>query len=263
MLHIDGGLFRAASGAARAQFALTMTSLDDLRILLSYPLFTLIFMAIISYSGREDLAPYSLVATFLMSTIGLAFLVAGEILVQERLQQTLELVVAAPAQYFVVLISRVAVITSLSVFGFIEAWIVVRLVFDVTVSVSHPWLLATVIIFTIISATFTALITVGVLCFGRTPRTIQNSLVFPIYILGGVLVPVELLPNWLEPFSNVLFVSWAAELMRDSLQPGTLEDIPFRLGMLLLVGLLGGLSGAILLRHMLGRLVREGTLSLT
>jgi ABC-2 type transport system permease protein len=253
---------RALNGSLRAQVVLSLRSLDDARTLIAYPLFTLVFISVLEYSGRTDLASYALVATTLMNISGMAFLVASELVARERNGQTLELVVASPAPFFVILLPRIALITSLGFLGLVEAWLVVRLVAGVSVTFFHPWLLVATLIATLFAATGTALITAAFLCFGRSTRTIQNSMVFPLYVLGGVLVPVTFLPDWVEPLTRVIFLYWAAELMRDTMQAATPEDVLVRLSALIGLGVAGGVIGAALLSRMLDRLKRDGSLGL-
>jgi ABC-2 type transport system permease protein len=254
---------RVLKGSIRAQVALSLRSLDDARTLVAYPLFTLVFIAILEFSGRADLASHALVATTLMNVSGMALLVASELVARERNDQTLELVVASPAPFFLILLPRIAMITSLGLIGFVEAWFVVWLVAGVSVTIYHVWLLLLTLVLTILATTGTALITAAFLCFGRSTRTIQNSMVFPLYVLGGVLVPVTFLPDWIEPASRIIFLYWAAELMRDSLTAASPEDVLGRVAALAGLGAVGGAVGAALLTRMLQHLKQEGSLGLT
>jgi len=85
------------AAAARAQLALTRQNVEDLRPILTMPLVCLIALAILSYSGRLELAAYALVAAVLMTIGQMGNFVASEIVFQERNEQTLELLVASPA----------------------------------------------------------------------------------------------------------------------------------------------------------------------
>jgi ABC-2 type transport system permease protein len=69
-------------------------------------------------------------------------------------------------------------------------------------------------------------------------------------------VPVSYLPDWLEPLSAVVFLSWAADLLRDSFAPAPVEDLGFRLAMVLALGAAGFVVGRLLLARLL-RHVRE------
>src|SRR5262245_20520335 len=106
-------LLRLIGGAARAQFHMTRHNVEDLMPLLTVPLATIVSMGILQYSGRTDLAGYALVASVLMSVERMATMIASEILANDRGAGTFELVVASPAPYFVVLATRIFLLSGL------------------------------------------------------------------------------------------------------------------------------------------------------
>jgi ABC-2 type transport system permease protein len=108
----------------------------------------------------------------------------------------------------------------------------------------------------------TALITSTAFCFGKTTRTYQNALSGPLYLLGGVLVPVTFLPEIVQPFSRLIYLFWSADLLRASLQPVPVEDVVLRLGAIVALAAAGGGVGAVLFARFLGHLRREGTIGL-
>jgi ABC-2 type transport system permease protein len=92
-------------------------------------------------------------------------------------------------------------------------------------------------------------------------RIIQNSLSYPFYLLGGVVVPVSLLPQWIQPLSRFVFLSWASDLLRDSLDPGPLDATASRLSALVALGVAAQVLGVVLLRRVLVQVRTTGTLS--
>lgn len=253
---------RLVVAVIRAQIQMTRRNVEDLFPIITIPLTSAAALAVLEYSGREDLAGYALVAAVLMSVGQMSFFVGSEILANEREGQTLELVVASPTEYYIPLLTRIIVLSSVGLLGFVEAWIVARAVFGLTVAIHHPALVAATLALTILVGSVTALITSTLFCFGRTTRTYQNAIAGPLYLLGGVLVPVSYLPDFVQPFSRLIFLFWSAELMRDALEPPRPEDVLLRLGAILALGAAGGLAGAILFSRLLGHLRREGTLGL-
>jgi ABC-2 type transport system permease protein len=197
-----------------------------------------------------------------MSLGQMAFFVASEILANEREGQTFELVVASPTPYYLPLLVRVTVLTSVGIVGFFEAWLLARLVFDVAVTVYHPAVLIATLVLTVAAASATALITSTLFCFGKTTRTYQTAITGPLYLLAGVLVPVTYLPEIVQPASRFIFLFWSADLLRDALQPAPVEDVFMRLGAIVGLGLAGGIVGSVLFSRLLLHLRREGTLGL-
>lgn len=255
-------VYRLIASVVRAQVLMSRRNIEDLFPILTIPLTSAAALAVLQYSGREDLAGYALVAALLMSIGQMSFFVGSEILANERQGQTLELVVASPTSYYVPLVARIVVLSSVGILGFVEAWLIARFVFGLTVRVFHPGLVLATLVLTIFAGSVTALITSTLFCFGKTTRTYQNAVSGPLYLLGGVLVPVSYLPDAIEPFSRVIFLYWSAELLRAGLAPDPPQNVAMGLGAICVLGIAGGLAGSMLFARLLRHLRREGTLGL-
>ena len=255
-------LVRALVGATRAQFSMSRRDVQDLVPVVVNPTSTLVFMAVFVYAGREDLATYALVAPMLMGVGTTAVFVASEVMTRERDFQTLEFAIASPAPFPVVLLSRIMVITSISLVGIVESWLIIRFVFGVSLAVHHPWVLAATMLMTAFAAAGTALITAALFCFAQAARTFQNSITFPVYIFSGILVPLTVLPDWLAPVSRVIFLYWSAELLRDSMQISTPEGVLVKLGVMAILGVGAAFIGGALMVRMINYLKREGRLGI-
>jgi ABC-2 type transport system permease protein len=250
-------------GAARAQLNMTRQSVEDLRPILTMPLVALVALGVLVHSGRQELAPYALVAAVLMTVGQMGNFVASEIVFLERNEQTLELNVASPAPYYFVLLARILVLTSVGLVGALESWLIARLVFGLALPVHHPLLALGTLLSASFAAAGTALLTTSLFALGTQVRTFQNAINGPLYLLGGVLVPVSFLPTWLSPASPFVFFYWAANLLRASLSPAEPEQVWGGLSAIVLLGLGAALLGKLVLARMLDRLRRDGTLGLT
>jgi ABC-2 type transport system permease protein len=191
----------------------------------------------------------------------MALLVAGELIDSERWSGTLEALVATPASFPLIITGRIAAVTVVSLLAFVESWLVAWALFGITVAVLHPVVFAAAIGVTAFAMAGTASMMSAVFVLARSARIFQNTLSYPFYVLGGVLVPVSLLPGWLEPLSRVVFLSWSADLLRDSLTSGTVPDVALRLTAVLGLGAAGLLAGVLLLRRVLTRVRTLGTLT--
>src|SRR5581483_1280740 len=138
---------------------------------------------------------------------------------------TIELLVAAPASFAAVIFGRITTTTLAGVVSFGETWVIARL-FGTTVT----------IVVTLAAMAGTAVAMASLFVLARNAVTFSNSASFPFYVLGGILVPVSLLPAWIRPVSSIVFLSWSADLLRAGLRPAPIHHFAFRLGM---VGLLG------------------------
>jgi ABC-2 type transport system permease protein len=219
-------------------------------------------MAILHHSGRRDLSGYAVIAPMLITLAQMGIFVASEMITRERGAQTLELLVATPAPFALIIVSRIAMLTTLGLIGFGESWLIAKIIFNVSVSIDHPAVFVVTLLMTVFAATGTALISTALICFARSTRTFQAAVAYPLFLISGVLVPVSYLPDWIEPLSRAVFLYWSADLLRDSMEAAPVEDVLLRLGIMAALGLGAGIAGASLINRMLIHLKREGTLGL-
>jgi len=170
---------------------------------------------------------------------------------------------SSPASYVIVLATRILVLTSVGLIGFLESWLIVRLIFGVHVTIFYTEVMAATVIAATFAATATSVVTCALFSLARSTRTFQNAINGPLYLLGGVLVPVTYLPTWLQPISRGVFFYWAADLLRGSLFPTRPEGVVMGLSAIVALGVLAGAIGVFLVRVMLDHLRRDGTMSLT
>src|SRR4030065_1169204 len=92
-----------------------------------------------------------------------------------------------------------------------------------------------------------ALTMVAFVCFGMVIAPIfllspavqhfQNAIEFPIYMLGGFLFPIALLPGWTTPFSYILAPYWAARALHGTTTgAATLSEVGLCWGMMVALG---------------------------
>ena len=248
--------------SVRAQFRMSRRDIGDLFMAISHPVYALIFMAIFVHVGREDLAPYALVAPMLMGVIGTAAFVASELVMRERRDQTLEVSVICPVPFPAVIFSRILVITAISMVGILESWVIVRFGFGIDVAIHHPGTFAAAILLTTFASAGTALIAAAIFCFAEEVRTFQNSITFPLLLFSGVLVPITAFPDWLAPISRAVFLYWSADLLRASMQPEVPQGAQMAMAVLAGLGIGSTALGAALLSRMIGYLRREGRLGI-
>jgi ABC-2 type transport system permease protein len=246
----------------KLQLQLMRADPDYVMPLATAPFYAIVFLAIVEHAGRGDLTAYALMAPVLMTLWQLSLLTSGETIAEDRWTGTFELAVAAPASLSVALLGRVLAVTGVALLSFVEVWLVARLLFDAEIVFHHPAAFVLTLGTTALAMAGTSLIMAALFVITRSPRTFQNSLSFPFYVLGGVLVPVSYLPDWIEPLSTLVFLSWGADLLRDSLAPAPVENLALRLLMVVLLGVGGFLVGRLLLERLLRRVRQSGEVSL-
>ncbi len=213
-------------------------NVEDLLPVLVMPLLTFGSMAIFLDAGRLDLIAHALTACILITVGQMGFFVGSELVSADRRNQLLELIVAAPMAYGIILAIRVAVITALGLLGVAEGWLIVRLIFGVRVLVAHPGVLLLTLLSSVVAASGTAILFSALFGLARTTRTFQHAVNGPFYLLGGVLVPITFLPRSLQAFSPFTFFYWSAGLLRDSFRTAEVSQLWLRLGVVTGLGAL-------------------------
>ncbi|HEV2377323.1 MAG TPA: ABC transporter permease [Streptosporangiaceae bacterium] len=226
------------------------------------PLLTVVFLLLVRHSGRLGLTVNAVVAAALTGIWGMGLLVSGEIVDRDRTLGVLELLVAAPVSMAALLIGRVLGTVSASALVIAEVWLVSVGVFQLSVPVHHAAVFAATVLATALAMSGTSLLMAALFVATRTARTFQNSLSYPFLLLGGVFVPADQLPGWLHAPARLIFLSWSADLLRDSLRSPPVTSVPPRLGAVALLGFAGFTGGLLLLRRVLRRARGEGTLGL-
>ena len=108
-----------------------------------------------------------------------------------------------------VLLGRVMSLMCFGLLSLIEVWVVGKLVFGVSIPFEHPGELVATLAVTAVAMGGLAVAFSALLVMTRNAYTFTNSASFPS-LLGGVFVPVASLPDWVQPISTVLFVSWSS-----------------------------------------------------
>lgn len=253
---------RGYRAALRAQFATLAHSPNCLLTLVTMPISTVMLVAVVRHAGRLDLLGHALVAPILMAQWALALLVAGELVETERWQGTLELVVASPTSFAALLAGRVAAVSALGTVAYAEVWAVAALGFRLDVTVGHPAVFIAAAAATTLAVAGWATVLAAGLVLTRAAHVLRNSLTFPVYLVGGVLVPVSFLPGPLPILSRGVFLSWSADLLRAGYgrdpAPAPVEHL------LIIVGfaMAGFTLGNALLQRSLGLLRASGRLGI-
>ena len=245
---------RAFLAGARIQLSFFRAYPDALIPFFTAPMFSVIFQMIFKHAGRQDLTGYAAVAPVFIALWWMALFNSGWTITIERWNGTIEMLVAAPSSFAAVIFGRITTTTLAGIVSFGETWIVARL-FGTTIHIEHRWAFLATIVVTLAAMAGTALAMASLFVLARNAVTFSNSASFPFYVLGGILVPVSLLPHWVRPISSIVFLSWSADLLRAGLRPSSIHDFGYRLGMVAFLGACG-LGVGVWAMHVILRRVR-------
>lgn len=178
----------------------------------------------------------------------------------QRWQGTLELLVGAPPPFIMILLPLTVATASLGLYAVVATLLWGRLFFGVPLEFEHPFQLALALPVTVLSLGMMGLLLASTFVLYRHASAFSNLLEYPVWLATGLLVPLSLLPAWVEPISWVLAPTWGIEAIRAAAFGGNAWP---SIAMCAALGVAYVALGALFLRNF-ERLARaRATLSLT
>ena len=220
-----------------------------------------IFLSVIEAFERPDLITNALMAPILMTIWSTSLWTGGSVMRDDRWRGLLEMHAAAPQPYGLVVAARVGAVIVLSLLVIPVTLATAILTYGVEIEVDHPGLLTVTMILTALAVIGSGIIFSSMTILSRAAVTFQAAASYPFLLLGGVFVPLELLPDWVQPLGRLVFLSWASDLVRDSVSSGVVDDVAFRIGALILLGGIGYFVGQGLVRVVLNKVRVSGEIS--
>lgn len=222
---------------------------------------TIIFLSFTQAFGRPDLLVHALVAPVLMTMWSTSLWAGGAVMRDDRWHGRLEMHAAAPNPYAVVVVSRVAAVIALTLpvvpITLSTAW----LTYGVDIQVLHPWLLMLVLLVIAAAVVGTGVIFSSMTLLSRGAIVFQSSASYPFLLLGGVFVPLALLPDWTHPLGRLVFLSWGSDLVRESISAPVVDGAARRVLIVVTLGLAGFLFGQRLFRTIIRRIRISGEIA--
>jgi ABC-2 type transport system permease protein len=179
----------------------------------------------------------------------------------QRWQGTLEYLIAVPPPFVLIIVPLTLATASIGLYSLTATLLWGRVFFGVPFDLEHPLLFAIAIPATVLGLGLLGLVMAASFILWRSgANALSNLLEYPVWLATGLLVPLSLLPNWVEPISWILAPTWGVRAIRESALGG--DPLVPTLMCIVLAGVYLVL-GTILLGHF-ERLARErATLSLT
>jgi ABC-2 type transport system permease protein len=226
-----------------------------------WPLFfaTTAFM-VYRQAGDPDVMVYAGLGAAVMGIWSVIATTASSLLQRERWLGTLELLVAAPTRFALILVPMTTAMASLGLYSMAATLLWGWLLFDITVPVADPLLFVLSIVASILSiALIGFLLSVAVVRY-RTAWAMGNLLEYPGWLVCGFLVPLSLFPDWVGWLAHALPPTWGMQAIRASAAGGSpWIDVLMCLGL----GVVYGLVGALLSETVLRSARRHAALALT
>ena len=198
-----------------------------------YPLF---FATVAFFVFRAGDSPRTLVYASLGAAVmgmwSATSTTAGGAMQRERWHGTLELLVGTPPHFALILLPITLAMSTIGIYSLAATLLYGHFLFGIDLEVVHPLQFAIAILGTVLS--FGALGFVFAVTFVRfrAAWALGNLFEYPVWLIGGFLVPLVLLPHWVRPISWVLAPTWGMTAIREAAAGGApLDDLLLCLGL--------------------------------
>lgn len=177
-----------------------------------------------------------------------------------RWQGTLEVAVAAPVRFIFVLLPITVATATIGLYSIVATLFWGRVFFAVPLRFEHPLLFALALPVTVISLGMLGLVMASTFVLYRNANAFANLLEYPVWLATGLLVPLSLLPGWVEWLAWGLAPTWGMEAIRNAALGG---EVWPAIGMCVLLGVVYFVLGSVFMHNFERRARMHATLSLT
>jgi ABC-2 type transport system permease protein len=157
---------------------------------------------------------------------------AGSAMQRERWWGTLELLVAAPRHFSFVMLPATLGLATVGIYNLAATLLWGRFAFGIPLTIEHPLLFALSIAGIVLAFGGLGLLFAVSFVRFRAAWVLGNFFEYPVWLICGFLVPLTLLPRWVQPISWVLAPTWGMNAIRESALGGSpLPDLLLCLGL--------------------------------
>jgi ABC-2 type transport system permease protein len=184
---------------------------------------------------------------------------AGSAMQRERWHGTLELLVAAPTHFALVLLPITIAMSTMGLYSMVATLVWGRVAFGIDVPLEQPVAFAGAIVVTVASIGALGFLLAVSFVRYRTAWALGNMLEYPVWLISGFLVPLALLPGWVRPISWALAPTWGVDAIREAALGGN----PFpEIALCLVLGAAYVGAGSLVLERVLRAARKDGSLAL-
>jgi ABC-2 type transport system permease protein len=138
---------------------------------------------------------------------------SGVLQAQRRLG-TLELLVAAPAPFWSILLPISVAIAGIGIYSIATGLVYVRLIFGVPIVVENWFAFCVAVPLLIVSIGALGFLFTAAFVRFRSAFMVGNLFEWPIWLICGLLIPISVLPGWLQPVSWLFAPTWGMAALR-------------------------------------------------
>ncbi|HEX5585394.1 ABC transporter permease [Gaiella sp.] len=139
---------------------------------------------------------------------------SGGALQWNRWQGTLELLVASPPPFVVVLLPLTLATSVTGAYSLLATLVWGRIFFGVPLHLVHPVAFVVAVPAAVLSLGLMGLLMASSFILYRHANALSNLLEYPVWVATGLLFPLALLPGWVTPISWLLAPRWGIDAIR-------------------------------------------------
>jgi ABC-2 type transport system permease protein len=231
-----------------------------------YPLFFATVAFFMFQAGAKNALPFAALGAAVMGIWSATSTSAGSAMQRERWHGTLELLVAAPSPFSLVMLPITIAMSALGVYSMAATLLWGRVLFGIHVHVEHwPSFLLSVGV-TVVSIGLVGFLMAVAFVRYRAAWALGNLFEYPVWLICGFLVALNQFPGWVEKVAWTLPPYWGMNAIRQSAQGGLagIPDTPLPdAAMCAALGLFYLGIGILVCDYMLASARRRATLALT
>ena len=183
--------------------------------------------------GKPGTLLYAALGAGMMGIWSSTLFGSGGALQWNRWQGTLELLVASPPPFVVVLLPLALATSVTGAYALLATLFWGRVFFGVPLHLEHPLAFFVAVVVAVLALGLMGLLMASSFVLYRHANALSNLLEYPVWLATGLLFPVALLPVWVEPISWVLAPTWGIEAIRNGATGGS---VWFPIAMCALIG---------------------------
>jgi ABC-2 type transport system permease protein len=195
---------------------LSRSSFDSFLAILWPLFFATVAFFMFRQGGDPDALIYAGLGAAVMGIWPATSVAAGSALQRERWHGTLELLVAAPAHFSLVLLPIGLATSSIGIYCMVTTIIFGRVAFGIDLPIEEPLLFALAVPATLLSIGALGFLIAVAFARYRTSWALGSMTEYPIWLICGFLVPLTLLPDWVRPISWLLAPTWGMNAIRQA-----------------------------------------------
>lgn len=210
-------MIRAFASGLRLHLLHLLRSPFDLIGMLVWPVvFASIAYYLIGIDGSADLLLSASLGAAVMMMWSQVIVGSGFALDSQRIQGTLELLVAAPMPLAALMAPIMIASGTFGLYGLLVTLVWGRFAFGIPFQIDAPFAFVAATGASIVAIGLLGLIAVSTFVLYRAAFYLGVALQYPVYIACGLIVPFTVLPGWLDPISWLLAPTWGFRGLRDA-----------------------------------------------